>query len=134
MTDAWPVPDVRGRPLDRVSVQGLVVHGRHGALPAERDLGQHFVVDLTLHLDTRAAAAGDDLTRTVHYGDLAEQVAAAVAGEPVALIETLARRIADVALAVPPGAEAVDVTVHKPHAPVGVPFGDVSVTIRRWRG
>ncbi len=139
VSDAWPVseaqlvPDERGRPLDRVRLQGLVVRGRHGVLPAERELGQHFVVDLTLHLDTRAAAAGDDLARTVHYGELAEQVAAAVAGEPVALLETLAQRVAQVALAMPPGAEAVDVTVHKPHAPVAVPFADVSVTIRRWR-
>lgn len=132
MTDS-PVPDVRGRPLDRVSLQGLVAFGRHGALPAERELGQHFVVDVTLHLDTSAAAAGDDLTRTVHYGALADQVAAAVAGEPVDLLETLAQRVAEVALAVPPGAEAVDVTVHKPHAPVAVPLADVSVTIRRWR-
>lgn len=130
---AVPAADAHGRPLDRIVLQGLRVHGRHGVLAAERDLGQHFVVDLTLHLDTRAAAAGDDLARTVHYGELADQVAAVVAGEPVALLETLAQRLADVALAMPPGAEAVDVTVHKPHAPVAVPFADVSVTVRRWR-
>jgi len=128
-----PVPGDLGRPLDRVSLVGLVVRGRHGALGAERELGQHFVVDVTLHLDTSEAAAGDDLTRTVHYGELAEQVAAAVAGEPVDLLETLAQRVADVALMAPPGAAAVDVTVHKPHAPVAVPVTDVSVSIRRWR-
>jgi len=127
-----PVADADGRPLDRVALRGLRVRGRHGVLDAERELGQWFVVDVVLHLDTRPAAAGDDLTRTVHYGVLAEQVAEVVAGEPVALVETLAQRVADVAL-VPEPVVAVDVTVHKPEAPVTVPFEDVEVRIRRWR-
>jgi dihydroneopterin aldolase len=127
-----PVLDGEGRPLDQVVLRGLSVRGRHGVLDAERELGQTFVLDVVLHLDTRAAAADDDLTRTVHYGVLAEQVAAVVAGEPVALVETLAQRVADVAL-VPEPVVAVDVTVHKPQAPVTVPFADVEVRIRRWR-
>jgi 7,8-dihydroneopterin aldolase/epimerase/oxygenase len=127
-----PVLDGEGRPLDQVVLRGLSVRGRHGVLDAERELGQTFVLDVVLHLDTRAAAAGDDLTRTVHYGVLAEQVAAVVAGEPVALVETLAQRVADVALG-PEPVVAVDVTVHKPQAPVTVPFADVEVRIRRWR-
>ena len=127
-----PVTDANGRPLDQVALRGLRVRGRHGVLDAERDLGQYFVVDVVLHLDTRAAAADDDLSGTVHYGVLAEQVADVVAGEPVALVETLAQRVADVALA-PDLVVAVDVTVHKPQAPVTVPFDDVEVRIRRWR-
>jgi dihydroneopterin aldolase len=101
-------------------------------LTEETALGQWFGVDVVLHLDTRAAAAADDLTRTVHYGELAERVAAVVAGEPVQLVETLAHRVADVALE-PAPVVAVDVTVHKPQAPVTVPFDDVTVQIRRWR-
>ena len=127
-----PVTDANGRPLDQVALRGLRVRGRHGVLDAERDLGQYFVVDVVLHLDTRAAAADDDLTGTVHYGVLAEQVADVVAGEPVALVETLAQRVADVAL-VSDLVVAVDVTIHKPQAPVTVPFDDVEVRIRRWR-
>jgi 7,8-dihydroneopterin aldolase/epimerase/oxygenase len=127
-----PVLDADGRPFDQVVLRGLRVRGRHGVLDAERELGQTFVLDVVLHLDTRAAAAGDDLTRTVHYGILAERVAEVVAGEPVALVETLAQRVADVALQ-PEPVVAVDVTVHKPQAPVTVPFADVEVRIRRWR-
>ena len=73
MSDAGPVLDDEGRPLDRVALRGLRVRGRHGVLAEETALGQVFVVDVVLHLDTRAAAAGDDLTRTVHYGELAER-------------------------------------------------------------
>lgn len=126
------VLDGQGRPLDRVALRGLRVRGRHGVLAAEKALGQWFLVDVVLHLDTRAAAAGDDLSRTVHYGVLAEDVAAVVAGDPVDLVETLAQRVAEVALASGDVA-AVDVHVHKPQAPVTVPFDDVVVSIRRWR-
>jgi dihydroneopterin aldolase len=126
------VPGADGRPLDRVMLHGLRARGRHGVLDHERALGPEFKVDVTLHLDTRAAAAGDDLTATVHYGELAEQVVAVVRGEPLKLVETLAQRIAEVALRYD-RVVAVDVTVHKPQAPVPVPFDDVTVSIRRWR-
>ncbi|MFI6499811.1 dihydroneopterin aldolase [Nonomuraea typhae] len=117
---------------DRITLKGLRARGRHGVLAAERELGQEFVVDVTLFLDTAKAAAGDDLTQTVHYGELAEALVKVVEGEPVNLIETLAQRLADVCLAhaVVDGAE---VSVHKPAAPVPVPFDDVVVTIERSR-
>jgi dihydroneopterin aldolase len=130
MTDL--VTGADGVPLDRVALGGLRAWGRHGVLAHETALGQEFGVDVVLHLDTRAAAADDDLTATVHYGELAEAVVAVVRGEPVQLVETLAQRIADVALG-HPLVQTVDVTVHKPHAPVTVPFDDVTVSIRRSR-
>ncbi|MEU6039730.1 dihydroneopterin aldolase [Actinomadura sp. NPDC047616] len=118
--------------MDRIELRGLRARGRHGALPAERELGQEFVVDVTLGLDTRPAAAEDDLSRTVDYGSLADRLVAVVEGEPVALIETLADRLAGVCLQDRAVAE-VEVTVHKPHAPVPHPFTDVAVRIRRSR-
>jgi dihydroneopterin aldolase len=115
---------------DRIVLTGLRVRGHHGVLPEERRDGQDFVVDAVLHLDLRPAGAADDLARTVHYGVLAEDLAAVVAGEPVDLIETLAERLAEVCLAAGP-VERVEVTVHKPQAPITVPFTDVSVTVLR---
>ncbi len=117
---------------DRIELIGLRARGFHGVFDFERREGQEFVVDVVLHVDARAAAASDDLADTVHYGDLAEQVHAVVTGEPVDLIETLASRIAEVALA-PEGVGAVDVAVHKPQAPVTVAFDDVVVRVHRRR-
>jgi dihydroneopterin aldolase len=117
---------------DRVRLTGLRVRGHHGVLPEERRDGQDFVVDVELALDLRDAAATDDLARTVHYGELAERLAEVVAGEPVDLLETLAERLAAVCLAAERVEQAV-VTVHKPQAPVRVPFDDVSVTVVRHR-
>ncbi|KRB37185.1 dihydroneopterin aldolase [Microbacterium sp. Root180] len=118
---------------DEITLTGLRVFGRHGVYDEERRDGQDFVVDVTLRLDTRPAAASDDVADTVHYGEMAEQIAAIVGGEPVDLLETLAARIAEHLL----GYELVDgvrVTVHKPQAPIPLSFADVSVTIERGRG
>ncbi len=115
---------------DRISLIGLRVRGFHGVLPQERRDGQDFLVDAVLHLDLRPAGETDDLTRTVHYGELAERLAAVVAGEPVDLLETLAGRLAEVCLRA--GAvERVELTVHKPSAPIALDFADVSVTVVR---
>jgi dihydroneopterin aldolase len=118
--------------VDRVALRGLRARGHHGVFPEEREKGQTFVVDLVLGLDTRPAAAGDDLTKTAHYGIVAEEVVAVVEGEPVNLIETLAERIARTCLR-HEEIQEVEVCVHKPQAPITVPFDDVTVTITRSR-
>ncbi len=120
------------RPTDRLRLRGLRAVGHHGVLECERRDGQEFVVDVELALDTRRAARDDDLPATVHYGHLAERLHEAIVSDPVDLIETLAQRLADVCLDEPPVAW-VDVTVHKPQAPIQVTFDDVSLTIHRSR-
>jgi dihydroneopterin aldolase len=115
---------------DRISLTGLRVRGFHGVLPAERDNGQDFVVDVVLHLDLGRAAASDDLRDTVHYGELAERLAGVVGGEAVQLIETLAERLAQLCLSYELVQQA-KVTVHKPSAPIPLEFADVAVTVVR---
>jgi dihydroneopterin aldolase len=122
----------KSRKSDRISLRGLTVRGFHGVFDFERRDGQDFVIDTELELDLRPAAATDDVTDTVHYGELAERLAAVVAGEPVNLIETLAQRLADVCLA-DARVRAATVTVHKPGAPIPLEFADVAVIIRRER-
>jgi dihydroneopterin aldolase len=117
---------------DRIALTGIRVRAHHGVFEFERVEGQEFVIDVAVAVDLAAAASGDDLERTVHYGELAEAVAAAVERDPVDLIETVAERVAGVALGFP-AVEEVEVTVHKPQAPITVPFTDVSVTIVRGR-
>ena len=116
--------------IDEITLTGVRAFGRHGVYAEERERGQDFVVDATVFVQTARAAASDDVTDTIHYGEAAERIAEIVAGEPVNLLETLAERIAGDLLA-RPGVERVAVTVHKPQAPISQPFGDVSVTICR---
>ncbi|SJN46031.1 Dihydroneopterin aldolase [Microbacterium esteraromaticum] len=116
--------------LDEISLTGLTVFGHHGVFDHERRDGQNFIIDLQLRLSLADAAASDDVADTVHYGELADRVAAVVASDPVDLIETLAQRIADVVLA-DERVQFVTVTVHKPQAPIAQTFSDVAVTLQR---
>lgn len=117
---------------DRLAVTGIECYGYHGVFPEERRQGQIFLIDLVLTLDTRRAAASDELRHTVDYGSLVSSVKAAVESDPVDLIETLAQRIADRCLA-HPLVHAAEVTVHKPDAPIEATFSDVTLTIIRTR-
>jgi len=115
---------------DELAITAVECFGHHGVFEFERREGQIFLIDLLLGLDTRPAAASDDLHDTVDYGSLVAQVKAAVESDPVDLIETLAQRIADVCL-LDARVEWVRVTVHKPDAPIDATFADVALTITR---
>ncbi|WP_431278301.1 dihydroneopterin aldolase [Leifsonia poae] len=117
---------------DSIILTGLRVRANHGVYDFERENGQDFVIDVTAWLDLSTPAASDDVEATVHYGELALEVTDAVRRDPVDLIETVAERIAGVVLAHTP-VTAVEVTVHKPDAPIEVPFEDVAVRILRER-
>ena len=116
--------------LDRITLRGLRVFARHGVLETERQAGQEFLIDAVLWLDTRPAAAGDDLSKTVDYGAVANRLVRLAVDPPVQLIETLAERLAADCLSEPLVAE-VEITIHKPQAPIAHPFSDVNVVIRR---
>lgn len=115
---------------DSITLTGLRVTAHHGVYDFERENGQEFVIDVTVWVDLARAAVSDDVTQTIHYGELAVEVTDAVKNNPVDLIETVAERIARVVLD-HPAAEKVQVTLHKPQAPITVPFDDVSVQITR---
>jgi dihydroneopterin aldolase len=117
-------------PADVIAVTGIRGFGYHGVLAAEREQGQEFSVDVAMTVSTENAAATDDLAGTIDYSAVAAGIHAVITGEPHDLIETVAARCADVALQFP-GVRRVRITVHKPEAPVGVPFDDVTVTIVR---
>lgn len=122
---------------DRITLTGVEVHGYHGVHQFERDYGQRFVVDLTVHCDLAPAGTTDDLAATLDYGQLARLIETLVTTEPVNLIETLAENIAaavfEHAHTAGVTADTVEVTVHKPQAPLSVTFADVAVTVVRHR-
>ena len=118
---------------DRIVISGIRATGYHGVFEQERRDGQEFLVDVSLTLDLQPASISDDLSETIDYGVVAKKVAQHIQGEPVALIEKLAGRIADDLLASDLRLAHVVVTVHKPSAPVGVAVSDIAVTIHRSR-
>lgn len=134
MLSASPRPGLEGVNVtevsDRIVVTGIRGFGRHGVFDHERRDGQEFIVDVELEVATANAARTDDLADTVDYGQVAIAVHGLIVGDPVDLVETLAERVADACLAFR-GVRAVHVVVHKPSAPIPVPFDDVQLRVTR---
>lgn len=133
---AHAVVDAGHRPMqgtgDRISLTGITAFGYHGVFDAERRQGQKFVVDVSCLIDLSSAASNDDLGDTIDYGALAEAIVADVERDPLNLIEALADRITLTCLRYD-AVQCVEVTVHKPQAPMPVDVADVAVTLTRSR-
>lgn len=117
-------------PLDVITLRGLHVEAAHGVFDFEHDAPQPFIVDCALWVDTSASALSDDIADTVSYALVADEIMSIVSGPSVKLIETLGNAIAMRLLRLA-HVLGVEVTVHKPQAPLEQPFADVSVTVRR---
>jgi dihydroneopterin aldolase len=104
-----------------VRIGGIRAEGRHGVLEWERERPQTFVVDIEFEVDV----AGDDLTTTADYDRIVPAVQDIVTGESYRLIETLARRIAEV-VSRTHGVRSCRATVHKPQAAESLGVADVS--------
>ena len=118
---------------DRIELKGLAFHANHGVLEHETEFGQAFSLDITCWLDFAGAAKDDDLTQTVNYAELAETALRIAGGTPRQLIETVAVEIAETAMRSYDALHAVEVTLHKPQAPIPRTFADVAVVARRSR-
>lgn len=119
--------------MDCIKLDGMEFYGYHGCLPAERRAGQAFFVDVRLYLDLQTAGLHDDLSATVNYAEVFATIRDIVEGEPVNLIETVAECIAAAILREYPPVSVIDVTVHKPSAPIPGKFRDAAVSLTRKR-
>lgn len=121
-----------GRGVDTITITGIRGIGHHGVFDFERENGQPFSVDVVIELHTARASATDDLANTVNYGEVAMLIHSRIVGEPVSLLETLAEAMAADCLAFQ-AVQRVTIRVHKPQAPIPVPFDDVVVSVTRHR-
>ena len=122
-TKGVPVSDV-------IRIEGIEAFGYHGVFPQEKREGQTFLVDVDIETSFDEAIAHDDVAYTVDYGVVAERVAEIIQEEPADLIETVCDRIVTMVLSLE-RVKATRVTIHKPQAPISVPFAGVSVSRRR---
>ncbi len=118
---------------DTIFIRGLSLHAHHGVLPYEAKVGQSFTIDLTLEIDLSTAAKSDKVADTVSYDQVVAAATAAFTAQKFKLIEAAGGKVADTVLAKFPRVRAVEVTIHKPHAPIAATFSDVGVTITRKR-
>lgn len=118
---------------DCIEINNLIVFANHGVLPEEKTMGQKFMISLCLHMDMRAAAKTDDLTRTLDYAKVCAFVTGFTRKNRCRLIESAAENIANALLISYPQLKQVDITLKKPWAPIGLPLDGVDVRLSRKR-
>lgn len=117
--------------LDKIHIKNLEVFGRHGLFPEENRLGQKFIINAVLYISTREAGLKDDLTKSVHYGEVSHFLTDYMTKHTFGLIEAVAEQMARAALLQFPAIQQITLEILKPWAPIGLPLESVSVEITR---
>lgn len=117
--------------MDQLRIKDLEVYAYHGVFAAEKELGQRFVLDLILEYDMTRAAKSGDLTASVHYGELAQELVKWCQESKEDLIETLAYKLIDRIFLAYPLVQKISLEVEKPWAPVPLPLDTCSVRLQR---
>lgn len=117
--------------MDKIIIEGLEVFAYHGVFSEENRLGQKFILDMELYLDLSQAGLTDDLTKSVHYGEVSAFCTDWMHHHTVQLIETAAEQLVHSILLAYPLIHSIQLTLHKPWAPIGLPLKSVGVCIHR---
>ncbi len=117
--------------LDEIRIEDLEVFANHGVFPEENVLGQKFLVSAVLYTDTRRAGRTDDLTASIHYGEVCAFIDRYLREHTFKLLERAAESLAEELLLNTQNLRKVRIEIKKPWAPVGLPLKTVSVSIER---
>ncbi len=117
--------------IDKITISGLKVFAYHGALPEEQKHGQDFYINAVLSLDCRKAAENDRLEDAVNYAEVCETITKSMQEKRFDLIEAACGYVSERLLLSYEKLQEVEVEVCKPHAPIGLPFENVSVSMKR---
>lgn len=119
--------------MDKIEIKKLEIFANHGVFPEENVLGQKFVISATLYTDTRKAGLTDELTASIHYGEVSHMITKFTKEHTYKLLEALAENLCQMLLQELPLLKMITLRVEKPWAPVGLPLETVAVEItRRW--
>ena len=82
--------------MDKIQIKGLEIFANHGVFPEENVLGQKFVISATLYTDTRKAGLTDELTASIHYGEVSQMITEYTKKHTFKLLEALAENLCQV--------------------------------------
>lgn len=116
---------------DKINIEELEVYAHHGVYPEEQEKGQLFYVNATLYGDIYQAGITDELEFSTDYGKVCHFITEWMQTHTCKLLEAVAERLAEAILCEFPLIEEIELEIRKPQAPIGLPFGSVSVEIRR---
>ena len=117
--------------MDKIEIKNLEIFANHGVFPEENILGQKFVISATLYTDTRKAGLTDELTASIHYGEVSHMITKFTKEHTYKLLEALAENLCQMLLQELPLLKMITLRVEKPWAPVALPLETVAVEITR---
>lgn len=117
--------------MDKITIKNLEVFANHGVFPEENVLGQKFIITATLYTDTRKAGKTDDLTASIHYGEVSHFITRFVKEHTFQLLERVVEALAEELLLTLPSLQKVQLEIKKPWAPIGLPLETAAVEIER---
>ena len=116
--------------MSKISLENMEFHAFHGCLEHEQTLGNTFIVNLTLELDTKLAGETDNLEHTLNY-QLVYDVVKEQMEIPSKLIEHVGQRILDSILRIFPQIEALEVRLSKLNPPLGGKVERVTIQLNK---
>lgn len=117
--------------MDFIKITGLCIYAYHGVLPEEKRDGQDFFINAKLFYDMKKAGQTDHLEDALNYADCCTFMGQVFTERSYDLIEAAAENLCKQLLLHYPALAAVELELRKPHAPIGMPFSDVSVNMTR---
>lgn len=117
--------------MDQIKINGLEVYANHGVFEEEKRLGQKFIVNCVIYLNSREAGLSDDLEKSIHYGEVCNEITKFMAKNTYSLIEAVAEYVAADLFMKFKLIRKIDLEIVKPWAPIGLPVQSVSVAIHR---
>lgn len=117
--------------MDKIYLKNVEIFANHGVFAEEKSLGQKFILDIELSLDLEKAGKSEDLTKSVHYGELCHGIEEEFTKKSYDLVETAAEKVANYTLKNYPLVKRVKVTLKKPWAPIGRHLDYAAVEIER---
>ena len=118
---------------DYIKISNLKIFAYHGVFDEEKKNGQDFYVNAKLYLNLHTPGKSDDLRDSLNYGEVCHFMTDIFTEKSFDLIEAACENLCQRLLLEYERLEAVELELQKPHAPIGLPFENVSVTMyRQW--
>jgi dihydroneopterin aldolase/2-amino-4-hydroxy-6-hydroxymethyldihydropteridine diphosphokinase len=119
--------------MDQIRIDNLSVFAYHGVFEEEKQEGQDFYINATLYLDLHTPGKSDRLEDSLNYGEVCHFIHKVFTEKSYDLIEAACENLCTRMLLEFEQLTEVEVELQKQHAPIGLPFENVSVTMsRKW--
>lgn len=119
--------------MDYIKITGLKIFAHHGVLPEEKKNGQDFYINARLFYSMKQPGKTDDLNYAINYAQVCAFMTETFTAQSFDLIEAAAEHLCYAVLQEFCALEKIELELCKPHAPIGLPFTDVSVNMtRQW--